>query len=424
MNNFWVTLKHTTGKKLKSKSFKWSTIIISVIIILLMNIGTLSNFFSGSDDEPFLHGEGEVGQLTVVVMTDGDIDQKLVEMLIEYQDSFLTYINDASTDIETTINATEQGEYDYALLLADSFSDLKATLYGSNIDYMIGHQVLEDLHKIKDSIIADELGLSQEQLAKFYQPIHYEESVLSSSEAQIDDSIETYFIVYGLVFAIYMIVLLFGSMIATEVATEKSSRVMELIVSSVNPIAQMFGKILGIGLSGLINLMIIVAAALFGYLISGEDFLHTFFENKVDLSLITYALLFIILGYLIYGGIAAMLGALVSRAEEVNQALQPLVILAMISFFVSMFGIEMADATFIKVLSYIPFFTPQLLFLRIAMTTIPMWEIVLIICILVVSALGINILAARIYKGGVLMYGKFSIKGGIKQALRLGKREK
>jgi ABC-2 type transport system permease protein len=213
-------------------------------------------------------------------------------------------------------------------------------------------------------------------------------------------------------------------MIATEVATEKSSRVMELIVSSVNPVTQMFGKIIGIGISGLLNILLIVVAALVGYTISGADYLDTMFRDVVDLSLLGYAILLIVLGYLLYGGVAAMLGALVSRAEEVNQALQPLIFLAMIAFFVAMFGLNVPDTMFIKVLSYIPFFTPQLLFLRMGMSTVPLWEIAVIISILMISVILINVLAARIYKGGVIMYGKFSFKDGMKQALRLGKKEK
>src|SRR5699024_10084942 len=145
--------------------------------------------------------------------------------------------------------------------------------------------------------------------------------------------------------------------------------------------------------------------------------------GSLDISLLWYALLFIVLGYFVYGGVAAMLGALVSRAEEVNQALQPLIFLAMIAFFIAIFGLNTPDSMMIQVLSYIPFFTPQLLFLRIGMGTVPMWEMVVIIGILVLSAIAINILAARVYKGGVLMYGKFSLKDGIKRALTLAKKE-
>ena len=270
-----------------------------------------------------------------------------------------------------------------------------------------------------------ELNLNEEELAMIYSPIDFTESQLvDDGQVQtVETQMQSYWIVYALVFAIYMIIILFGTMIATEVATEKSSKVMELIVSSVNPVTQMFGKIIGIGLAGLLNIGIIVAAAFVGYQISGEKFLSDILTDSVDLSLVGYALLFIFLGYILYGGVAAMLGALVSRAEEVNQALQPLIYLAMIAFFIAMFGLNVPDAPFIKILSYFPFFTPQLLFLRIGMTTVPTWEIILIIAILVVSAILVNLIAARIYKGGVLMYGKFSFKEGIKNALRLGKKE-
>lgn len=145
---------------------------------------------------------------------------------------------------------------------------------------------------------------------------------------------------------------------------------MELIVSSVNPITQMFGKIIGIGIAGFVNILTIVVAAFIGYLISGATFLEMLGGEEIQLSLVGFAVILIVLGYLLYGGIAAMLGALVSRAEEVNQALQPLIYLAMISLFLAIFGLNVPDAPFVTILSYIPFFTPQLLFLRMGMTTI------------------------------------------------------
>nr|WP_252312975.1 ABC transporter permease [Sinobaca sp. H24] len=115
---------------------------------------------------------------------------------------------------------------------------------------------------------------------------------------------------------------------------------------------------------GLLNVAVLAAAAFIGNAISGDNILEGLFSEAIEVSLLLYALLFIVLGYFLYGGIAAMLGALVSRAEEVNQAIQPLIYVAMIAFFIAIFGLNAPDATIIHILSYIPFFTPQLLFLR------------------------------------------------------------
>ena len=142
------------------------------------------------------------------------------------------------------------------------------------------------------------------------------------------------------------------------------------------------------------------------------------------MSLLGYAFFLTILGYFLFGGIAATLGALVSRTEDVNSSIQPLTFIAMAGFFIVSFGLSTPDAPFITVASYIPFFTPQLLTMRIGMGVIAGWEIALLFALLIASVVAVNILAARVYKGGVLMYGKVSMKEGIKQALALSKKEK
>ncbi|MBP3950881.1 ABC transporter permease [Bacillus suaedae] len=417
MNNFWVTVAHTAGKRIRTKAFIWSTAVIAVLIIGLMNITTVIDMFGGED--------GETEKSTIAVVYD-TTTADVAELLSSYEEGEFSYVAYPDSDLAAAKQATEEGEFTYVLGLTGDPSQIEAEFFSEGTDFTVGETVRMDVQRMKETIVTNELGLNEEELAMIYNPIVFNERALTNEgNIETEEShMQSYFMVYGLVFVIYMVILLFGSMIATEVATEKSSRVMELIISSVNPITQMFGKIIGIGLAGVLNMAMLVLAAYVGYLISGETYLETILQDMLEGSLLGYALILIVLGYLLYGGVAAMLGALVSRAEEVNQAIQPLVFVAMIALFISITGLNVPDATFIKVLSYVPFFTPQLLFLRIGMTSVPTWEIIVILTVLVLSVIVMNLLAARIYKGGVLMYGKFSFKNGIKQALRLGKRER
>lgn len=418
MNNFWITVAHTAKQRIKSKSFLWSTIIISIIVIGIANIQNIIDAFQGDMD-----GEEEFKE-RIALITDSE-SEDFAELLTSFEEGNYQYFIYTDGDVDKAKSAANEGEFDYILTLFGPFPDMEVQFYSSGTDFRLGQEVQYEVQRMKETYMINELGLNQEELAIIYSPIMFTEQPLQDDgDVQTMEShMQSYWMVYILVFAIYMIIIFFGSMIATEVATEKSSKVMELIVSSVNPVTQMFGKIIGIGIAGFLNLGIIILAAFIGYRTSGETFLNEFFQETLDVSLIGYAILFILLGYILYGGLAAMLGALVSRAEEVNQALQPLIFMSMIALFISVFGLNVPDAGFIKVLSYFPFFTPQLLFLRLGMTTVPTWEIILIILILIASAIAVNIIAARIYKGGVLMYGKFSFKEGIKQALRLGKKE-
>src|SRR5690625_699404 len=230
-------------------------------------------------------------------------------------------------------------------------------------------------------------------------------------------------IVYVMIFILYMAVIIYGQMIATDVATEKSSRVMEILISSASPVSHMFAKIIGIALLGLTQIVIFIS---FGYIVISskmkelpEDVFTVFGFGDNSLSIYLYALLFFILGYLLYATIAAMLGSLVSRVEDVQQLIMPMVFLIMIAFFIAMFGLVTPDTKFITITSYIPFFTPMIMFLRIGMLDVPAWEIILSIVLLLITLVLFSLLSARIYRGGVLMYGPSRSLRDFKKAFML-----
>lgn len=214
-------------------------------------------------------------------------------------------------------------------------------------------------------------------------------------------------------------------MIATEVATEKSSRVMEILISSVSPITQMFAKILGIGLLSLTQLLLSLAVGYFSVKQNLDELQGGFFDffgfGEIPVATIIYAVIFFILGYFLYATLAAFLGSLVSRIEDVQQVITPMTLLVVAGFMMAMFGLGQPEATFVKVTSFIPFFTPMLMFLRVGMLNIPIWEAMLGIGILILTIIVLAIFGARVYKGGVLMYGKSTSFKDIKKALQLSK---
>src|SRR5699024_952245 len=140
-------------------------------------------------------------------------------------------------------------------------------------------------------------------------------------------------------------------------------------------------------------------------------------------SLFIYAVVFFLLGYLLYATLAAMLGSLVSRVEDVQQLILPMTFLIMIAFFIAMFGLNMPESKLVVISSYIPFFSPMLMFLRVGMVDVPVWEVALSIGILVASIIVLAILGAKVYKGGVLMYGRTSSLKDLKKAMALSYKE-
>jgi ABC-2 type transport system permease protein len=187
----------------------------------------------------------------------------------------------------------------------------------------------------------------------------------------------------------------------------------------------MFAKILGIGLLSLTQLAAFLIVGYYSFTKNMESLKDGFFGvygfGDIPNETIVYAVVFFILGYFLYATLAAFLGSLVSRIEDVQQMITPMTLLVVAGFMIAMFGLGKPDASFITATSYIPFFTPMIMFLRVGMLTIPAWEALLGIAILVATIIVLAIFGARVYRGGVLMYGKSNSYKDIKKALQLTK---
>ena len=237
------------------------------------------------------------------------------------------------------------------------------------------------------------------------------------------DQMQNFFYTYIMIFALYMVILLYGQMVASNVATEKSSRAMELLVTSADPVSMMFGKVIASCTAGLVQLVVIFGSSLLCFHANraywGEDgMMASFFNIPVDL--VGYMLLFFVLGFFIYAFLYGAVGSTVSKLEDINTAVMPITMLFIAGFFVVVFSMASGsvDTALLKVCSFIPFTAPMAMFTRIAMSTVPVWEIALSILILAASVVGVGVLAAKIYRIGVLLYGTPPKPGAILKALR------
>lgn len=174
------------------------------------------------------------------------------------------------------------------------------------------------------------------------------------------------------------------------------------------------------------QIIILLGGGYFAIQANADSMAGEFFEvmglTNNDPVIYIYAIIFFLLGYFLYATLAAMLGSLVSRIEDVNQLITPMIMVIVVAFVLAMMGLSMPDTTLITVTSYIPFFAPMIMFLRIGMLNIPFWEIALSIGILVITIALFAALAARVYKGGVLMYGKSGSLKDLKRAINLSKK--
>src|SRR5699024_2520789 len=416
MNKFFVVLSHTYLSRLKAKSFLISTGIILLLITAFANLETIIDFFASDEDEQVIVID-ETNELFTLVEEGLQAAEEEVKLVL--------YEADEATGKE----AVQAGDFDGILTISYDENQLPEAKFYENSAVESWNQstLQQQLQQIKIALATEQAGVDEATLESIYEPISFAKISLDES-AKTDEELDAARgIVYVMLFVLYMAVLFYGQMIATDVATEKSSRVMEILISSASPVTHMFAKIGCIALLGVTQMLII-----FLYSVGILRYKETEFTNLIlqdygftadNLPLYAYALLFFILGYLLYATIAAMLGSLVSRVEDVQQLTMPLVYLVIIAFFIAMFGLVVPEAKFIKITSYIPFFTPMIMFLRIGMLDIAAWEIILSLSILVITIVLFSLLSARIYRGGVLMYGASQSFKDFKKALMLTKKE-
>jgi ABC-2 type transport system permease protein len=234
----------------------------------------------------------------------------------------------------------------------------------------------------------------------------------SAEPKSITEEVSASLLSTGLIVLIFMAIITYGVWVATSVAEEKGSRVMELMLNATTPLQMLAGKVMGNGAAGLTQYGIILSAVIGGLLAQGP--IHQFvvgsksgtqFGGLEPTVLAAFVVLFV-LGFLLYSLLYAALGSLVSRQEDVQSATSPLMMLCFVGYFGSVFALQAADETWVRVLSFVPFFSPYLMLARVSMGHVEPWEFGLSVLLLAI-AIGVALfVAARIYSAGVLLYGQ------------------
>lgn len=421
MNKFWVVLSQTYMTRFKSKSFIITTALFLVFILGLGNIDKIIDLFSS---------DKEASEPIIAIIDETDVYGNYLENVESQSVQF-----QVTTDSQETLNEKVlTGDIEGVLILTpDDFSPFSATLYLEDVlNNYLEYEVAEQLQQLKVKVMTEEADIDEQVLQAIYQPVSFQLQAIQKADGTTSRTEEEISgargLVYVMLFLLYFAVITYGQMIATDIANEKTSRVMEILISSSSPVSQMFAKIIGIALLGLTQISILIATGFFVIEMRKNDLDGDFFEffgfSDIPVSVYVYALVFFLLGYLLYATLSAMLGSLVSRMEDVGQLMFPVIILIVIAFMVSMFGLESPESTVVTVMSYIPFFSPLVMFLRVGLLGIPFYEVMASIGILLVTIFILGYIGARVYRGGVLMYGGgFKLKD-IKQVMHLSKKNK
>jgi len=414
MNKIGTIIGFTFKNKVKTKSFMVITLILVLLLSVGMNIPYMIKLFQGDD------GAKSTGIHIAVVAESGN---RASEILKNYTDRVQPaseivldqYTSAADAGLQ---KAVKEGELDgYIQFGTDSDPGLPpVTFYSPDGEMDAGVQSFLQLalQQVNAQLIAGD-KLTPEQIGAMNAPVLIDTKQIDTESAGSSDT-ETeaqaainFVVVYALLMLFFMSIMMTGNMIAAEVTSEKSSRIMEILITSASPLAQMFGKVIGIFLVGLVQVVIIVATTAVNLRLPHNATILTDFDldlSQLNFSLLSYGLLLYILGYFLFAIMYAAVGSIVSRTEDLGQASMPIMMLAFAAFYIPLFSIANPDTMLVKVASYVPFTSPLTMLLRIGVGHVELWEILTSLVILLVSILGLGWLAAKIYRTGVLMYGK------------------
>lgn len=396
MKQFGKILKFELNSYLKNKTFVGITVFLVAVIAIVMFAPRVISLFDNGED-----AEGD--RSVMLVKVAGDIEDSVA---LEIFSSTFSDYNVLLTDdtVDTIKERIVADEAKCAFVLASS---TEYTYYVNNLTMYDMNAAAADevLRQIYQMGIMMNGGMTPEAAAETLNV-----QINGTTESLGKDQMRNFFYTYIMIFALYMVILLYGQMIAMNVATEKSSRAMEVLVTSVKPISMMFGKVIASCIAGLAQLVAIFGSALLLFNVNkpywGDNEIIDMIFN-IPPELFVYMLIFFLLGFLIYAFLFGALASTVSKLEDINTAIQPVTYLFVFGFIVVMFSMtsQNVDNLLMRVCSYIPFTSPMAMFTRIAMSNVPLYEILICIAILAVSVVATGIISAKIYRMGVLMYG-------------------
>ena len=420
-NALGVIFKSEFIRRFTSKSYILTTLLMPFGIaafIALITFISLSAMSDGSSRLAIIDESGQLGASLEALGSD-----RVTPILIPT----------SPEAIAMTQDSVRAGVYAGVVVLPDSLIEGKGEALLYTIEGTSGNSGVSGWIRtqVSDLVIRyrlSEINLGEEVLTIVENRVGVESFKLADVGVADDDS--GYFVVLGflMAFLIYMAILLYGSFVMQAVVEEKSTRIVEIIISSARPFDLLMGKVLGVGMTGLVQ-MGAWALMLSGIMIYGGTIAAMFIDPsalnlpetatsaevmaaadipipQLDPMIFAAFVLFFLMGYLMYASLFAAVGSAVENVQDAQSLTIPLMLPIILAMAVLTPVIESPDSTLANVMSHFPLTSPIIMMVRISITDIPLWEVGLSLAILLGSFLGAIWFSGRIYRVGVLSYGK------------------
>lgn len=395
MRDILIVAKFSIKDMLRKKSF-----IVSTIIILLLIVGGLQ--------VPRLLNKGKNSNPKILIVDNENLfDNQLTELnnlkldyefIIENKDlkEIKKDINNDKIKSSIIVNKSEDGiKLDYVV---------KNKLYVERIP----DDLFTSLTSLYTNIQIGKLGLSEEQIKSISPTFDFK--IIQSEKETTEGNVFLGMIISML---LYFGVYFFAYQISSSITTEKTSKIMETLVTSTSPRSIVLGKTIGLGIIGIIQVILIGGTA---YITAINSFDASTINQFLDMSKITPALglvilIYFILGYLVYSLLYALTGSTVSKPEDVQAANTPLAILSLVGFYLAYFSMMNPASSINKYAAIIPISSPFCMPCRVMMGLSSVKEVLISLLVLVITILVVAKVAIKVYSSAILNYGtKLSFK--------------
>ena len=390
MKDLFIVTKFTMKDMLQRKSFIITTIIFLIMIVVGFNI---PNFMK------MLNKDSDVNKIEII--DSGNVFEGTLESLKDLDTGYEIQI--LNEDYEKIKEKIENEEIDSAIIVEKQGENIKIKYIVKSATMMSGvpENIISTLNTLYTNIQINKLGLTEEQL-KSITP-NFEFALEQTDEEASGNVYAMMLLSLVLFYAIYFC----AYHVSSSITTEKTSKIIETLVTSTSPKTIVLGKTLGIGIVGLLQMILLVGTAL----ISAKTFLEPgILDSIIDVSKITpylgiITIIYFIFGYFEYALLYALTGSTVSKPEDIQSANGPVAILAVIGFYLSYFTMMNPASELNVFASMFPISSPFCMPFRIMMGLAKPTDVIISIVILLITGIIIAKIAIKIYSNAILNYG-------------------
>ena len=394
MRDLWTVTEFTMKEMLRRKSFIISTLIILVIIIVGINIPNILKLFTDSS---------ETGERLLIVDSSNVFEGNL-SSLEQMNTGYEVQISNENISFDDIKSRIENKEIDDAIIVEQTDNNIKIRYIVESSTMMAGvpENIISAINTIYSNVQINKLQLTPEQIASITPNFEY--SLEQTEEQEVQGNVLAIMLLSIVLFyAIYFC----AYQVSSSITTEKTSKIMETLVTSTSPKTIVLGKTVGIGIVGLLQVCLLVAVAL----ITAYTCLEPgTLDSILDMSNFTpylaiITIIYFILGYVAYALMYALTGSTVSKPEDIQSANGPVAIIAVIGFYLSYFTMMNPTSDLNVFASMLPISSPFCMPFRIMMGLASTTDVVISILILLVTIFIIAKVAIKIYSNAILNYG-------------------